>query len=119
MILTRQIFGIHEFWPNARVGQVLRKMMSLGDCLSGSAVLDKLAREHNCMQKLTSLDHKILELLHLCLTPNVFDRPSPEDLLRSDIFKGLLPDNLEILKYSPPAFPVMKLRCRDLSLKGE
>ena len=118
MILARQIFGIQEFWPNAKVGQVLRKIISLGNCSTGAAVLDKLAREHNCINKLSTVDQKLLNVIHACLTPDANERPGPDNLLKIIAEK----ENFEtdfVLEYSPPAFPVMKLRCKDLNLKSE
>ena len=118
MILARQIFGIQEFWPSAKVGQVLRKIISLGNCSTGAAVLDKLAREHNCINKLNNVDQRLINVIHACLTPDTNERPSPEKLLKMIVEKENFEDNF-VLEYSPPAFPVMRLRCKDLNLKSE
>ena len=118
MILARQIFGIQEFWPSAKVGQVLRKIISLGNCSTGAAVLDKLAREHNCINKLNDVDQRLINVIHACLTPDTNERPSPEKLLKMIVEKENFENNF-ILEYSPPAFPVMRLRCKDLNLKSE
>ena len=119
MILVRQVFNISEFWPHARVGQILRKIISLGDCKDGAAVLEKLAREHNCLPRLNEMEPRLLELIQTCLTPHSADRPTPHQLLASSIFDNVAERDKLLMKYAPPAFPVMHLRCRNLSLKGK
>jgi len=114
MILARQIFQINEFWSTLKVGQVLRKILSLGDCATGAAVLEKLGREHNCFDKLSKVDACLLELVHRCLTPRSDDRPSPATLLKSELFEGRR--IISPTQYSPASFPVMKLRCEQLQL---
>jgi hypothetical protein len=53
-----------------------------------------------------------LELLHRCLDPIVDRRPSPADLLQSDLLGG----RTHQLSFRPPAFPTLEMRCRKLEL---
>lgn len=112
MILAGHLLDINQFWPQAKVSQILRKVLSLGECESGSSVLEKLAREHGCLGRISTIDPVVLELIHRCLTPQPARRPAPLQLLDSDLFSSLPP--VPPRHFTLPAFPVMELRSRDL-----
>ena len=112
MILVGELLQIHQFWPQAKVGQVLRKIISLGECENGSAVLEKIAREHGCLGRISTLDPDILTLIQKCLTPQSSERPTPIDLLNSSLFSA---NPGELKHFSIPTFPVMELRSLELS----
>jgi hypothetical protein len=58
-----------------------------------------------------------LELLHRCLDPFVDRRPTPTDLLHSELLTDLGPHHgPPLYRFKPPAFPSLDLRCRDLAL---
>jgi len=113
MILSRILLEINQFWPQSRVGQVLRKIVSLGECENGTSVLEKLAREHGCIEKIGTVDPQVLQLIHTCLTPCSSDRPSPAQLLSSEIFLNQTRPAPTII-FKIPAFPVMELRSKTL-----
>ena len=114
MILARRLLGVHQFWPQARLGQILRKIVSLGECETGASVLEKLAREHGCLDRLQGLDPVVLELVHTCLAPRSGDRPTPEQLIYSD---PLIQLSSALANFSIPAFPVMEMRSRSLKAR--
>ena len=106
MVLAGKLLHLHQFWPQAKISQVLRKVLSLGDCDTGASVLEKIAREHNCLGKINTIDPTVLELIHKCLTPQGEERPTPIQLLQS----GLFGPHLEIFHFTMPNFPAMTLR---------
>ncbi len=95
-------------WPALKVGQVVRKVLSLRQ--GSGDVLERLARDHERIDKLAEVPKKVREVIGECLRPEVEERPSAEELLKSEIFgwKG-------VDKYDQAVFPSMKLRCRNIS----
>ena len=63
MLLAGLVLDIPQFWPSAKIGQVLRKVMSLGECESGAAVLEKLGREHSCVGRMGTVPQSIIDLI--------------------------------------------------------
>ena len=49
LLLASLALDIPVFWPGVRVGQVLRKVVSLQHCETGAAVIERLSREHGCV----------------------------------------------------------------------
>ena len=112
IILAAKLLQIQQFWPASKVSQVLRKVLSLSECETGAAVLEKIAREHNCLEKLNTIDPNILEIIQTCLIPQSTKRPTPCQLLGSEIFNSQ--PTPPIMHFNPPNFPVMELRSKDL-----
>ena len=112
ILLAAVSLDIPVFWPEARVAQVVRKVLSLGNCESGAAVLERLSREHGCVGRVATIPQSVLDIIHACLTPCSTSRPSPEQLLLSDLVPG--PCGEEEYQYSPPMFPSLSLRCASL-----
>ena len=110
LLLAMLCLDIPELWPGARVGQVVRKVASLADCEGGPAVVERVAREHGCLGRVATIPQPLLDLIHLCLQPGPA-RPSPSQLLQSDIFPGL---EAATYAYTPPVFPSQRLRCAEL-----
>ena len=48
MMLAGICLDLNQLWPGAKVWQVVRKVVSLGDCEAGATVLERIAREHGC-----------------------------------------------------------------------
>ena len=105
LLLASLALDIPVFWPGVRVGQVIRKVVSLQHCETGSAVVERLSREHGCVGRVATIPQTVLDLITACLTPNPEARPTPHQLLVSDLVGGQLD------LYSPPIFPSPSLRC--------
>ena len=87
---------------------MIRKVVSLQHCDSGSAVVERLSREHGCVGRVATIPQAVLDLITACLTPNPEARPTPHQLLVSDLVGG------QVDPYSPPIFPSPSLRCANL-----
>ena len=112
MMLAGICLDLAQLWPGAKVWQVVRKVVSLGDCEAGATVLERIAREHSCVGRVSTIPQSLLDLIHLCLSP-ANERPTPEQLLQS----GLFPSHLvtpSLYLYSPIKFPTSNLRCGSL-----
>ena len=48
LLLASLTLDIHTLWPTAKVSQVVRKVLSLGECDTGAGVLERISREHGC-----------------------------------------------------------------------
>jgi len=105
LLLASLALDIPVFWPGVRVGQVLRKVVSLQHCETGAAVIERLSREHGCVGRVATIPQTVLDLITTCLTPNPEARPTPQQLLLSDLVGGQLD------LYTPPIFPSPALRC--------
>jgi len=105
LLLASLALDIPVFWPGVRVGQVLRKVVSLQHCETGAAVIERLSREHGCVGRVATIPQTVLDLITTCLTPNPEARPTPQQLLLSDLVGGQLD------LYTPPIFPSLALRC--------
>ena len=112
MMLVGICLDLNQLWPGAKVWQVVRKVVSLGDCEAGATVLERIAREHGCVGRVSTIPQTLLDLIHLCLSP-ANERSAPEQLLQS----GLFPSHLvtpSLYRYSPIKFPTSNLRCGSL-----
>ena len=110
MLLTSVALDIPELWRGSKVVQVIRKVVSLGGCDSGAAVLDRVAREHGCVGRVATIPQTLLDLITLCLSPG-HERPTAEQLLQSGIFDSVSPSSYQ---YQPSRFPTPTLRCASL-----
>jgi len=110
LLLASLTLDIPILWPTAKVSQVVRKVLSLGECDTGAAVLERISREHGCVGRVSTIPQTILDLIHICLSPGE-DRPTPEQLLQSDLFPNV---SAEQYNYTPPVFPSLVLRCSTL-----
>ena len=70
LLLASLALDIPVFWPGVRVGQVIRKVVSLQHCDTGSAVVERLSREHGCVGRVATIPQTVLDLITACLTPN-------------------------------------------------
>ena len=109
MILACQIFGIARPWANLKSSQTIRKVLSLSH-FKGS-VLERIAREHNCEEKLKNVSQRLREFIDKCFTTDAKIRPTPS-ILRLQYFNES-PSDSDTLHSS---FPTLKLRCSNLKL---
>lgn len=73
-----------SLWPNMKFGQIARKILSF--CRGGGPMVEKIAREHNCTEKIASMDHKFRALLESCLSANSSLRPSADEITKNEFF---------------------------------
>jgi TBC domain-containing protein kinase-like protein len=83
LIMCELIFGITLF-KSLNFNQILRKILSY--CSGNECVLEKIVKEHNCMDLYNSLNPELMSLLKSCLAVLPKDRPSCEEILQSPIF---------------------------------
>lgn len=82
LIIAELMLGVN-FWSTFKIGQVTRKILSL---LSANNVLEKIAREHECLEKYNSMHENIRQLIERCLELKTAERPLPKDILENEIF---------------------------------
>lgn len=51
IILTELALGVGQLWPELKLAQLMRKVLSLVHCNSDTSVLSRIAREHSCWSK--------------------------------------------------------------------
>lgn len=103
-IITELLFK-RQLWPGLNIAQTMRKIISLCNTTN---VLEKIARENNCLDLYETLDPAINRLLQKCLTITSVDRPSPEQILNNELFA------IDIDSYAYTAHPLpasLLLRC--------
>ena len=114
MVLASLALDIPELWPGVKVVQVIRKVASLAECESGAVVLERIAREHGCVGRVSTLPQAVLDLIQLCLSPAPAQRPSPAQLLTSEIFTAGQPAQPELWRRQPASFPTSSVRSSGL-----
>ena len=112
MLLTSICLDVPVLWPGAKVWQVIRKVVSLGECETGAVVLERVAREHGCVGRVSTIPQTLLDLIHVCLSP-ADERPTAEQLLTSGLL-GSGPVSPSSYQYFPSKFPTTALRCSSL-----
>lgn len=85
LIITELVFGI-SLWSNLKFSQIARKILSY--CASNGSVLEKIAREHDCLESYNNLDADFKNLLDSCLSVESRNRPSCEDIVNSSVFSN-------------------------------
>lgn len=86
MIIVELLFDI-QLWHNVKFNQIVRKVLSWCNNTTGSgSVLEKLAKEHNVMNKYNNLNEDLRNLLDSCLNIASHNRPSSQDILNNEIF---------------------------------
>jgi len=115
LLLASLTLDIPRLWPEvSQPGQLVRKVLSLGEAASGSQVLERVAREHGKVGRVACVQQQLLDLITLCLSPGEEDRPSPAQILAmEDILPGG-PVDPTTFHHHPPAFPSLALRCVSL-----
>lgn len=83
LIITELVFEI-SLWINMKFSQIVRKVLSY--CSGGGSVLEKIAREHNSIEAYNKMDAVLKNLLESCLSPVSRNRPSADDILKSELF---------------------------------
>lgn len=92
-------------WPGLNIAQTMRKIISLCNTTN---VLEKIARENNCLSEYEAMDPTISQLLQSCLSIASADRPSPEQILSASIFQN----DVGRYTYTPHPLPAsLLLRC--------
>lgn len=83
LIVAELVFEI-SLWINMKFGQIVRKILSY--CSNGGSVLEKIAREHNCLDAYHNLSPEFKTLLETCLSISSQTRPSADDIMKSEVF---------------------------------
>ena len=82
LIMVELVFEIN-LWSNLKFNQIARKVLSY---CSGNSVLEKIAREHDRLEVLKSIDPSLKALLEACLSIHSKNRPTPEEILQHSVF---------------------------------
>lgn len=83
LIVAELVFEI-SLWINMKFSQIVRKILSYANI--GGSVLEKIAREHNCIESFNNMDKDLKDLLESCLTIASRNRPTGEEILKSKVF---------------------------------
>lgn len=101
IVLTELVLNIN-LWPSLKINQIARKILKF---CSGNNVLEKIAREHDCLEIYKNMDPEFKQLLESCLSIHSKDRPLPDDIIKNPFFD----------KYTDSlSFQVPKKNCADL-----
>lgn len=104
-IITELLFK-RQLWPGLNIAQTMRKIISLCNTTN---VLEKIARENNCLDMYESLDPIINRILQKCLSVTSAERPSPEQILNDELFINDIADSYAYTAHPLPAS--FLLRC--------
>lgn len=102
LIISELLFGI-PLWTSMKFSQIVRKVLSY--CSNGGNILEKIAREHNCLEIYNNLDQDFKDLLDSCLSVSPKDRPSTEEVLKNVLFHT----NQENIEYKEQKRSVSKM----------
>lgn len=83
-----------SFWPNLKLGQIIRKILSLVYCTTNS-IFEKIAREHNSYEDYQNLNPDLRQIVEDCLRVSPGERPDASALLRRHIFAQCSSNNNE------------------------
>lgn len=83
LVVAELVFEI-SLWINMKFSQIVRKILSY--CSGGGSVLEKIAREHNCIETYNKMDADLKSLLESCLSISSQNRSSADDILKSALF---------------------------------
>lgn len=108
MILACRALKMPCPWPNLKIPQILRKILSLED--SQADPLTRIVREHDRQEALSAISPKLKGLIEMCLQPSLTKRPSAKEILKS-VFDYDCSGKPPI----QPTFPCLRLRCQDLT----
>jgi TBC domain-containing protein kinase-like protein len=84
LIIAELMFNV-VIWNNLKFNQIVRKIMSYCT-VNGTSVLEKIAREHNCIDAYNDMDGDVRVLLEACLAISPKDRPTYSELQSASIF---------------------------------
>ena len=102
LVITELIFEI-SLWVNMKFSQIVRKVLSY--CGGGGSMLEKIAREHNCLESYNKLDNEMKSLLEACLSIHSKDRPTAEEILK----KGFWEKFEELLQFKTTEKSIIEL----------
>ncbi|KAH8265988.1 hypothetical protein KR038_002713 [Drosophila bunnanda] len=85
MMVVELVFQI-QLWPKLKLSNVIRKILAFGRT---NGVLEKIAREHQCYERLATMDKDLRQLLESCLQVLPKRRPLPQQLLMQPLFESV------------------------------
>lgn len=83
LIIVEVLFEI-SLWSHLKFSHIARKIISW--CCSNGSILEKIAREHDCIEACNAMDPDVKCLLESCLSMSSQNRPSTEEILKHEIF---------------------------------
>ncbi|XP_026469381.1 TBC domain-containing protein kinase-like protein [Ctenocephalides felis] len=95
-------------WPTLKLPQIMRKILSL---LPNKNIPERIAREHNLLEKYQSLDNDLKVFLESCLNINPKERLTAEELLKFKMFDEVVEDHKNISTKKSTDFVHPLLRC--------
>ena len=91
-IIILELLWHCRIWSSFKTSQTVRKVLSLCNTQN---VLEKLAREHNCLENYQNMDDRLKDLIEQCLSISLFKRPTPKELLENRIFDEIRMTEIE------------------------
>ncbi|XP_050332003.1 TBC domain-containing protein kinase-like protein isoform X1 [Bactrocera neohumeralis] len=93
------------FWSGMKISNITRKILSF---LQVENVFEKIAREHNCLERYAQINGELRALVGICLNVAPSKRPLPTELLSHPYFSK---DVTTYAYTEPPKSNVLLLRC--------
>ncbi|XP_021101110.1 TBC domain-containing protein kinase-like protein isoform X4 [Heterocephalus glaber] len=100
-----------KLFQSLDISERLKFLLTLG-CVDDTVTV--LAEEHGCLDILQELPENMIDLLKKCLTFHPSKRPTPEELMKDDVFSEVSPLYTHFTK--PTGLFSSSLRCADLTL---
>lgn len=85
LVMCELVLGI-SLWTGMKFPQIARRVLSYSS--SNGSILEKIAREHNCLEAYESMDDELKTLLSACLSFSSSERPTSAEILQNSIFES-------------------------------
>ncbi|KAG5683837.1 hypothetical protein PVAND_013100 [Polypedilum vanderplanki] len=83
LIISELLLGI-SLWTNVKFAQIARKILSY--VTSNGSVLEKIAKDHNCLDAYNNMYLEMRNLLEACLSISPKDRPTCNEIIEANLF---------------------------------
>nr|XP_004663058.2 TBC domain-containing protein kinase-like protein [Jaculus jaculus] len=100
-----------KLFQSLDISERLKFLLTLG-CVDDTIVV--LAEEHGCLDIIKELPENVMNLLKKCLTFHPSKRPTPDELMKDEVFSEVSPSYTPFVK--PAGLFSSSLRCADLTL---
>lgn len=100
-----------KLFQSLDISERLKFLLTLG-CVDDTLIV--LAEEHGCLDIIKELPESVLSILKKCLTFHPPKRPTPDELMKDQVFSEVSPLYTPFIK--PASLFSSSLRCADLTL---
>ncbi|CAH6789053.1 Tbck [Phodopus roborovskii] len=100
-----------KLFQSLDISERLKFLLTLG-CVDDTIIV--LAEEHGCLDIIKELPENVINVLKKCLTFHPSKRPTPDELMKDQVFSDVSPLYTPFIK--PASLFSSSLRCADLTL---